>query len=214
MDSSPQNTRVCYNGSVYEQKELEEYVDEHLENIETALKTKKEKEKVAAALRADVVKFKKDFEGVITFRIATVIEQTFSEYVRDCPIRKRLLSHEDTRASAEDAFLQDLDFSRDFTPVYLKILDNVLSRFDKGLENDFYERMIEQKDSATSTATLGQLNGVLNPDKSKGFSLPIFHQALKKSVPSPPAGKVVAFQEKLDKIDAQIDSMFGPSVYV
>lgn len=214
MDLSFQDVQVRYNGSVYELDELEEYVDKHLENIETALKSNKEKEKVATALRADVVKFKKDFEAVITFRIATVIEESFSEYVRDCPIRKCLLSHKDTRASAEDAFLQDLDFSRDFTPVYLKILENVLLRFDEGLAVDFYERMIGQKDSATSTATLGHLNGVLNSDKSNGISPPIFHQASKNSDPSPPAGKVLTFQEKSVQIDAEFDLMFGPSVYL
>lgn len=204
MGSSLQDARLCYNGSVYEQEELDEFVDRHLENIEAALKSKKEKEKVSTALRADVVKFKKDFEGVISTRITEVIEETFSEYVRQCPIRKRLLSHENTRASAENAFLQDLAFSKHFAPLYLEILDNALTKFNEGLATDFSEKMIEEKDSPNP----------FDPSKSKGISLPIFQRSFQKCKPSSPTNKVVTFQEKIDKIDSDIESMFGPSVYV
>jgi hypothetical protein len=122
-------------------------VDKDLEWFELAIKRHHEKKKQQLSLTPDADEFSRLLKQEIEDEMQEVARTTFAKYLANDPFRKELISTQEPKALRE--FWIQLDFEKDFAPVYRDCLNSALQTLQIRFDSEKHHYTKQDKNETT-----------------------------------------------------------------
>ena len=124
-------------------------VDKDLEWFESAIKRYHEKKKEQLSLTPDGDEFSRLLKQEIEDEMLEVVRASFGKYLVSDPLRKERMNTEDPKDLRE--FWVQLDFEKDFAPVYTDCLNSALQTIQNRLISEKHRYTEQEEDIATAS---------------------------------------------------------------